>query len=206
MDAEHFCFKEKLRSRHLHNAFSSGPAGGMSALHNNEPWNGESIVNPGCPFRPYEWPNGKEPCTEQAANPKPIKVSPFPLLTPGDAAHKDTLLFHFSLFSLGFALEFFHVFPVQALALGFGSFSDKVVTHYDSNMRNFSRTCSESQCDQFAGHRMLHISPSFPVWCFSALPGGLAAVIYTDALQTFIMLIGAVTLMVFSECFPGGCC
>ncbi|NXX95437.1 SC5AB protein, partial [Centropus bengalensis] len=34
--------------------------------------------------------------------------------------------------------------------------------------------------------------------------GGLAAVIYTDALQTLIMLIGAVTLMVFSECFPWG--
>lgn len=27
--------------------------------------------------------------------------------------------------------------------------------------------------------------------------------IYTDALQTLIMLVGAVTLMVFSECFPG---
>lgn len=30
--------------------------------------------------------------------------------------------------------------------------------------------------------------------------GGLAAVIYTDALQTLIMLIGAISLMVFSEC------
>lgn len=38
--------------------------------------------------------------------------------------------------------------------------------------------------------------------CSSAPAGGLAAVIYTDALQTFIMLIGALTLMVFSECFP----
>uniref|UniRef100_A0A7M4F081 Sodium/myo-inositol cotransporter 2 n=1 Tax=Crocodylus porosus TaxID=8502 RepID=A0A7M4F081_CROPO len=33
--------------------------------------------------------------------------------------------------------------------------------------------------------------------------GGLAAVIYTDALQTFIMLIGALTLMGFSEYAPG---
>uniref|UniRef100_A0A8C6ZV82 Sodium/myo-inositol cotransporter 2 n=1 Tax=Nothoprocta perdicaria TaxID=30464 RepID=A0A8C6ZV82_NOTPE len=34
--------------------------------------------------------------------------------------------------------------------------------------------------------------------------GGLAAVIYTDALQTFIMLIGAVTLMIFSFVEVGG--
>uniref|UniRef100_A0A8B9IXR9 Sodium/myo-inositol cotransporter 2 n=1 Tax=Amazona collaria TaxID=241587 RepID=A0A8B9IXR9_9PSIT len=34
--------------------------------------------------------------------------------------------------------------------------------------------------------------------------GGLAAVIYTDALQTFIMLIGAVTLMIFSFAEVGG--
>ncbi|XP_074454248.1 sodium/myo-inositol cotransporter 2 isoform X1 [Larus michahellis] len=34
--------------------------------------------------------------------------------------------------------------------------------------------------------------------------GGLAAVIYTDALQTFIMLIGAMTLMVFSFVEVGG--
>nr|XP_021152411.1 sodium/myo-inositol cotransporter 2 isoform X3 [Columba livia] len=34
--------------------------------------------------------------------------------------------------------------------------------------------------------------------------GGLAAVIYTDALQTFIMLIGALTLMVFSFIEVGG--
>lgn len=45
--------------------------------------------------------------------------------------------------------------------------------------------------------------PSFPQFAASLLLGGLAAVIYTDALQTLIMLIGAVTLMVFSECFPG---
>uniref|UniRef100_A0A8V5FVD4 Sodium/myo-inositol cotransporter 2 n=1 Tax=Melopsittacus undulatus TaxID=13146 RepID=A0A8V5FVD4_MELUD len=68
----------------------------------------------------------------------------------------------------------------------------------------YFQTCSQSQCDQFAEHRMLQTSPSFPVWCFSALPGGLAAVIYTDALQTFIMLIGAVTLMVFSFVEVGG--
>ncbi|NXK91932.1 SC5AB protein, partial [Formicarius rufipectus] len=37
-----------------------------------------------------------------------------------------------------------------------------------------------------------------------SLPGGLAAVIYTDALQTLIMLIGAVTLMVFSFIEVGG--
>lgn len=44
----------------------------------------------------------------------------------------------------------------------------------------------------------------FPtVCCFSVILGGLAAVIYTDALQTLIMLIGAVTLMVFSKYFPG---
>uniref|UniRef100_A0A8C9F450 Sodium/myo-inositol cotransporter 2 n=1 Tax=Pavo cristatus TaxID=9049 RepID=A0A8C9F450_PAVCR len=30
--------------------------------------------------------------------------------------------------------------------------------------------------------------------------GGLAAVIYTDALQTLIMLVGAISLMIFSEC------
>ncbi|NWI42985.1 SC5AB protein, partial [Picathartes gymnocephalus] len=41
-------------------------------------------------------------------------------------------------------------------------------------------------------------------FCLSALPGGLAAVIYTDALQTLIMLIGAVSLMVFSFIEVGG--
>uniref|UniRef100_A0A8C3Y977 Sodium/myo-inositol cotransporter 2 n=1 Tax=Catharus ustulatus TaxID=91951 RepID=A0A8C3Y977_CATUS len=38
----------------------------------------------------------------------------------------------------------------------------------------------------------------------SALPGGLAAVIYTDALQTLIMLVGALSLMVFSFIEVGG--
>lgn len=33
-------------------------------------------------------------------------------------------------------------------------------------------------------------------------PGGLAAVIYTDALQTLIMLIGALTLMGYSKWGP----
>uniref|UniRef100_A0A2I3SZS5 Sodium/myo-inositol cotransporter 2 n=1 Tax=Pan troglodytes TaxID=9598 RepID=A0A2I3SZS5_PANTR len=36
--------------------------------------------------------------------------------------------------------------------------------------------------------------------------GGLAAVIYTDALQTLIMLIGALTLMGYSNLCPAPCC
>ncbi|NXI17684.1 SC5AB protein, partial [Irena cyanogastra] len=47
-------------------------------------------------------------------------------------------------------------------------------------------------------------SPVHPSLCLSALPGGLAAVIYTDALQTLIMLIGALSLMVFSFTEVGG--
>ena len=37
---------------------------------------------------------------------------------------------------------------------------------------------------------------------FLSPPGGLAAVIYTDALQTLIMLIGALTLMGYSKWGP----
>lgn len=33
--------------------------------------------------------------------------------------------------------------------------------------------------------------------CVLVLSGGLAAVIYTDTLQTFIMIIGAITLTIF---------
>ncbi|NWY67610.1 SC5AB protein, partial [Erithacus rubecula] len=46
--------------------------------------------------------------------------------------------------------------------------------------------------------------PSSSQFVLSALPGGLAAVIYTDALQTLIMLIGALSLMVFSFIEVGG--
>ena len=36
-------------------------------------------------------------------------------------------------------------------------------------------------------------------------PGGLAAVIYTDTLQAFVMVAGAACLMVISEYYTGCC-
>lgn len=48
------------------------------------------------------------------------------MLTPSDAAHKDPppptgpFFFFSSLFSLGFVLELFHLFPVEVLILDFG--------------------------------------------------------------------------------------
>jgi len=96
--------------------FSSGLFGAMSNQHNNEPRNAESAVRPGCPFRAHGRPNGRKPRTEQAENPKQIKVAPFPVLTSSDVACKDppSLIF-FSLFSSGFVLELFHVFPTAVL-------------------------------------------------------------------------------------------
>lgn len=112
---------------------------------------------------------------------------------------------------MGFVLELFHVFPVELfLLLAYG---DKMVTHDDSDPE---KCPSSPQNGQNPPARLRaagqgpeqsvtdRTNPVHPSLCLSALPGGLAAVIYTDALQTLIMLVGAVSLMAFSECFPGG--
>lgn len=117
-----------------------GLSGGVRDLHHNEPCNVERL-QAWMPFQGLGVAKWKTATHGASRNPKQIKVIPFPLLTPSDVKSQP-LFFFSSFFSLGFVSELFHAFPVELLLLL--AYSDKMVTHDDSNLEKFQSVIGQT--------------------------------------------------------------